>query len=121
LAAPVRVIGGRYGLSSKEFTPAMAKAALDELKAPSPRRRFTVGITDDVSGLSLEIDPSFRLEDPTRFDAVFYGLGSDGTVSANKSSIHIIGETTGRQAQGYFEYDSKKAGSVTVSHLRFGW
>ena len=118
---PLRVIGGRYGLSSKEFTPAMVKAALDELEAPGPRRRFTVGIADDIGGLSLEVDPEFRLDDLGRFDAVFYGLGSDGTVSANKSSIHVIGETTGRQAQGYFEYDSKKAGSVTVSHLRFGW
>ena len=114
-----RLIGGRYGLASKEFTPAMAAAALDELTAPTPRPRFTVGITDDVTHLSLEPDPlSTEPDDVVR--AVFYGLGADGTVSANHSSIAIIGERAGLHAQGYFVYDSKKSGSVTVSHLRFG-
>ena len=114
------VLGGRYGLSSKEFTPAMAAAALAELDAERPRRRFTVGITDDVTGLSLEVDPTFRTEPDDVFRAVFYGLGSDGTVGANRNSIKIIGEATGLHAQGYFVLDSKKAGSTTVSHLRFG-
>jgi pyruvate-ferredoxin/flavodoxin oxidoreductase len=112
------VIGGRYGLSSKEFTPAMAKAALDELDRPEPKRRFTVGIVDDVSHTSLTHDPTFRT-DNSRVRAVFYGLGSDGTVSANKSTVRIVGEQTDLWAQGYFVYDSKKSGSVTVSHLRF--
>jgi pyruvate-ferredoxin/flavodoxin oxidoreductase len=115
-----RVLGGRYGLSSKEFTPAMAAAALAELDAPAPRRHFTVGITDDVTDLSLDVDPEFRTEPEDVFRAVFYGLGSDGTVGANRNSIKIIGETTGLHAQGYFVLDSKKAGSTTVSHLRFG-
>ena len=124
-AAPVpggapRVIGGRYGLSSKEFTPAMAKAALDELAADRPKRHFTVGIVDDVSGSSLPVDAGFDEEDPETVRAVFYGLGADGTVSANKNSIKIIGEHTDLHAQGYFVYDSKKSGAVTVSHLRFG-
>jgi pyruvate-ferredoxin/flavodoxin oxidoreductase len=114
-----RVIGGRYGLGSKEFTPAMAKAALDEAAAERPKRRFTVGIVDDVTGLSLDIDRDFRVDTPHR-SAVFYALGSDGTVGANKSSVEIIGEQEGLFAQGYFVYDSKKSGSMTVSHLRYG-
>ena len=115
-----RIIGGRYGLSSKEFTPAMAKAIFDELKKPQARNHFTVGISDDVTHTSLSFDPSFSTEDPQTVRAVFYGLGSDGTVGANKNSIKIIGKRTENYAQGYFVYDSKKAGSVTVSHLRFG-
>lgn len=115
-----RVIGGRYGLSSKEFTPAMVKAVFDELKKKFPRNHFTVGIDDDVSGTSLSFDPAFTIEPPDVVRAVFYGLGSDGTVSANKNSIKIIGEETDRYAQGYFVYDSKKSGAVTISHLRFG-
>jgi pyruvate-ferredoxin/flavodoxin oxidoreductase len=116
-----RVIGGRYGLSSKEFTPAMAKAALDELKAEEPKNHFTVGIVDDVTNTSLPVERSFSTdEDPETGRAVFFGMGSDGTVSANKNSITIIGENTDLYAQGYFVYDSKKAGSTTVSHLRFG-
>jgi pyruvate-ferredoxin/flavodoxin oxidoreductase len=116
----LRVIGGRYGLSSKEFTPAMAKAVFDELKNSAPRNHFTIGIRDDVTHTSLEYDPGFSTERPDTVRAVFYGLGSDGTVGANKNSIKIIGKQTGNYAQGYFVYDSKKAGSVTVSHLRFG-
>jgi pyruvate-ferredoxin/flavodoxin oxidoreductase len=115
-----RVTGGRYGLSSKEFTPAMAKAALDGLHEDEPRTHFTVGIADDVSYSSLSVDTAFDTEPDDVVRAVFYGLGSDGTVSANKNSIKIIGEHTDLHAQGYFVYDSKKAGSVTVSHLRFG-
>jgi len=115
-----RVIGGRYGLSSKEFTPAMVKAVFDELSEEEPKNHFTVGITDDVTGNSLDFDPEFHIEDPDQVRAVFYGLGSDGTVSANKNSIKIIGEETENYAQGYFVYDSRKAGSVTTSHLRFG-
>ena len=115
------VIGGRYGLSSKEFTPAMVKAVFDELEKPRPKNHFTIGIHDDVSNSSLDWDQDFRtdIHDNT-FQAVFYGLGSDGTVSANKNSIKIIGESTEKYAQGYFVYDSKKAGAITVSHLRFG-
>jgi pyruvate-ferredoxin/flavodoxin oxidoreductase len=119
-SAQVRVIGGRYGLSSKEFTPAMVRAVFDELDRPDPKRRFTVGITDDVSGTSLAYDPAFSIEPEETVRCVFWGLGSDGTVGANKNSIKIIGEETEYHAQGYFVYDSKKAGSVTVSHLRFG-
>ncbi|MGD0128915.1 MAG: pyruvate:ferredoxin (flavodoxin) oxidoreductase, partial [Terriglobia bacterium] len=115
-----RVIGGRYGLSSKEFTPAMVKAVFDEMLKDKPRNHFTVGINDDVTHTSLEYDPSFSNEDPKTVRAVFYGLGADGTVGANKNSIKIIGEDTDNYAQGYFVYDSKKSGSVTVSHLRFG-
>jgi len=115
----VRVIGGRYGLGSKEFTPGMVKAVFDELAAPTPRRRFTVGIVDDVTHLSLDVDPDFRVDSPHK-SAVFYALGSDGTVGANKSSVKIIGDEPGLQAQGYFVYDSKKSGSMTVSHLRYG-
>lgn len=115
-----RVIGGRYGLSSKEFAPAMAKAIFDELKSRVPKNHFTVGINDDVTHTSLEYDPEFSTEDPQTVRAVFFGLGSDGTVSANKNSIKIIGKRTSNHAQAYFVYDSKKSGSVTVSHLRFG-
>ena len=114
------VTGGRYGLASKEFTPAMAKAALDSLDADVPRRRFTVGIVDDVTHLSLPVDRSFSAESEDVVRAVFYGLGSDGTVGANHNSVRIIGESTGLNAQAYFVYDSKKSGSVTISHLRFG-
>ncbi len=116
-----RVIGGRYGLSSKEFTPAMVKAVLDELGGESPRNPFTIGIHDDVCHTSLEWDRRWRTDaHRDTFQGVFYGLGSDGTVSANKNSIKIIGSHTELHAQGYFVYDSKKAGAVTVSHLRFG-
>jgi pyruvate-ferredoxin/flavodoxin oxidoreductase len=115
-----RVIGGRYGLSSKKFTPAMAKAVFDELRREVPKTRFTVGIRDDVTHLSLDADPDFEVEPDDVVRAVFYGLGSDGTVSSNKASIKIIGEQTDRFAQGHFVDDSKKAGSTTVSHLRFG-
>ncbi len=115
----VRTIGGRYGLGSKEFTPAMAKAALDEAGASAPKRRFTVGIADDVTNLSLAVDDDFRIVSSHR-SAIFYALGSDGTVGANKSSVKIIGEQPGLFAQGYFVYDSKKSGSMTVSHLRYG-
>jgi len=115
-----RVVGGRYGLSSKEFTPAMVKAVFDELKRKDSRNHFTVGIEDDVTFTSLKFDPEFTTESPRTTRAIFYGLGSDGTVGANKNSIKIIGEETSSYAQGYFVYDSKKAGTVTVSHLRFG-
>jgi pyruvate-ferredoxin/flavodoxin oxidoreductase len=114
------VLGGRYGLSSKEFTPAMIKGIFEEMKKEDPKRRFTVGIEDDVTDTSLSYDPTFDTEPEDVIRAVFWGLGSDGTVSANKNSIKIIGEETDNQAQGYFVYDSKKAGAVTVSHLRFG-
>ena len=116
----IKVIGGRYGLSSKEFTPAMVKATLDELKKKEPKTHFTVGITDDVSHTSLEVDASFSIESDETVRCVFFGLGSDGTVGANKNSIKIIGEETDNSAQGYFYYDSKKSGTVTISHLRFG-
>ena len=112
----ITVIGGRYGLGSKEFTPRDAAAVFTELTSPSPRPRFTVGIVDDVTRLSLTRDPDFSVPSTAR-SAVFFGLGSDGTVGANKSSIKIIGENTDLWAQGYFVYDSKKSGSVTVSHL----
>ncbi len=118
-AAP-RVIGGRYGLSSKEFTPGMAKAVFDELSKQAPKNHFTVGINDDVSHTSLVVDKNFIIEDAENVRAVFYGLGADGTVGANKSSIKIIGENTPLSVQGYFVYDSKKSGSMTISHLRFG-
>jgi len=114
------VVGGRYGLSSKDFTPAMAKAVLDNLKQTPPKNHFTVGIRDDVSHTSLEWDPEFTTEGDDVVRCMFFGLGADGTVGANKNSIKIIGEDTGNYAQGYFVYDSKKAGSITVSHLRFG-
>jgi pyruvate-ferredoxin/flavodoxin oxidoreductase len=119
-AAMPKVIGGRYGLSSKEFTPAMVKGVLDELAKPVSKNHFTVGIHDDVTGTSIEYDPSYSTEDPKSVRALFYGLGADGTVGANKNSVKIIGEETDNYAQGYFVYDSKKSGAVTVSHLRFG-
>ncbi len=114
------IVGGRYGLSSKEFTPAMVKAVYDNLSEARPKNHFTVGIIDDVTHTSLEFDPEFSVEPENVVRAVFYGLGSDGTVGANKNSIKIIGENTPNYAQGYFVLDSKKSGSVTVSHLRFG-
>nr|WP_321265838.1 pyruvate:ferredoxin (flavodoxin) oxidoreductase [uncultured Sulfurimonas sp.] len=114
------IIGGRYGLSSKEFTPAMIKAIYDELLKPTPKRHFTIGIYDDVTNTSLKYDSDFVLPTQDQFQAIFFGLGSDGTVGANKNSIKIIGEQTNHYAQGYFVYDSKKAGAVTTSHLRFG-
>jgi pyruvate-ferredoxin/flavodoxin oxidoreductase len=116
----IHVIGGRYGLSSKEFTPAMVKGLFDEMASEKPRNHFTVGIEDDVTFTSIDYDPEFNIEGDDVVRAMFYGLGSDGTVSANKNSIKIIGEDTPNYAQGYFQYDSKKAGAVTVSHLRFG-
>jgi pyruvate-ferredoxin/flavodoxin oxidoreductase len=120
LKALPKVLGGRYGLSSKEFTPAMVKAVFDNLAAPAPKNHFTVGINDDVSHTSLPWDEEFSTEPDNVIRAMFYGLGADGTVGANKNSIKIIGEETPNFAQGYFVYDSKKSGSMTVSHLRFG-
>jgi pyruvate-ferredoxin/flavodoxin oxidoreductase len=114
------VIGGRYGLGSKEFTPGMCKAVFEELAKPVPRHRFTIGIKDDVTNISLDYDEHFDIEPVDTFRAIFWGLGSDGTVGANKNSIKIIGEETNLHAQGFFVYDSKKSGSITVSHLRFG-
>ncbi len=114
------ITGGRFGLSGKEFTPAMVKGVLDELKKDDPKNSFTIGIDDDVTHTSLNYDPNFVLEDEGVIRCVFMGLGADGTVSANKNSIKIIGENTDNYGQGYFQYDSKKSGSVTVSHLRFG-
>ncbi|MCZ2075376.1 MAG: pyruvate:ferredoxin (flavodoxin) oxidoreductase [Bryobacterales bacterium] len=119
-ASMPRIIGGRYGLSSKEFTPAMVKGAFDELAKDRLKNHFTLGIQDDVTLTSLDYDPEFSTEHPKTVRALFYGLGADGTVGANKNSIKIIGEDTDNFAQGYFVYDSKKSGSVTVSHLRFG-
>ena len=118
-ALPV-VVGGRYGLSSKEFTPAMVKSVFDHLLNARPKNHFTIGINDDVSHTSLDFDPAFSIEPDDVVRAVFYGLGADGTVGANKNSIKIIGENTSNYAQGYFVYDSKKSGSMTTSHLRFG-
>ncbi|MBK9106098.1 MAG: pyruvate:ferredoxin (flavodoxin) oxidoreductase [Saprospiraceae bacterium] len=115
-----RVIGGRYGLSSKEFTPAMVKAVFDELKKDKTKNHFTIGIHDDVTHMSLDYDASFTLDESGWNQSLFYGLGADGTVGANKNSIKIIGENTDLFAQGYFVYDSKKSGARTVSHLRFG-
>jgi len=115
-----RLIGGRYGLSSKEFTPAMVKAVFDELKKDKPKNGFTVGINDDVTFTSLEYDPSYTLDESGWRQGLFFGLGADGTVGANKNTIKIIGENTDLFAQGYFVYDSKKSGARTVSHLRFG-
>ncbi|AFY44139.1 pyruvate:ferredoxin (flavodoxin) oxidoreductase [Nostoc sp. PCC 7107] len=117
---PSVIVGGRYGLSSKEFTPAMVKAVFDNLAQARPKNHFTVGIHDDVTHTSLSFDPNFSIEPDSVVRAMFYGLGSDGTVGANKNSIKIIGEGTDNYAQGYFVYDSKKSGSMTVSHLRFG-
>ena len=116
----LRVTGGRYGLSSKEFTPAMAAGVLDEIAKDEPKNHFTIGIDDDLTGSSIEYDPSFSTEGDDVVRAMFYGLGSDGTVGANKNSIKIIGQETDNYAQGYFVYDSRKAGAITVSHLRFG-
>ena len=113
------VVGGRYGLSSKEFTPAMVKGIFDEIKKTVPKNHFTIGIVDDISHSSLDYDDNFSTEDPKTVRALFYGLGSDGTVGANKNSIKIIGNETPNYAQGYFVYDSKKSGSMTTSHLRF--
>ncbi|MBP8997556.1 MAG: pyruvate:ferredoxin (flavodoxin) oxidoreductase [Anaerolineaceae bacterium] len=115
-----RIIGGRYGLSSKEFTPAMVKGIFDEMVKDTPKPHFTIGIHDDVTNISLPYDPTFCIADPKTIRCVFFGLGSDGTVGANKNSIKIIGEETPNYAQGFFYYDSKKSGSVTISHLRFG-
>lgn len=115
-----KLVGGRYGLSSKEFTPAMVKAVFDEIKKDNPKEQFTVGINDDVTFTSIEYDPSFTLDESQWTQAAFFGLGADGTVGANKNSIKIIGENTPLFAQGYFVYDSKKSGARTVSHLRFG-
>lgn len=115
-----QVFGGRYGLSSKEFTPGMVKGIFDEIRKDKPKNNFTVGIIDDVTHTSIDYDPTFDITDKDTVSALFYGLGADGTVSANKNSIKIIGEATDMSAQGYFVYDSKKSGSQTVSHLRFG-
>ncbi|MBK8599119.1 MAG: pyruvate:ferredoxin (flavodoxin) oxidoreductase [Holophagales bacterium] len=120
LAAAPLVVPGRYGLAGKEFTPAHVRAVFENLASPAPKLHFTVGIVDDVGGSSLEVDPGFSVESPDVTRALFYGLGADGTVGANKNSIKIIAEGTAHHGQGYFVYDSKKAGSVTVSHLRFG-
>ncbi|MDE3214302.1 MAG: pyruvate:ferredoxin (flavodoxin) oxidoreductase, partial [Bacteroidota bacterium] len=114
------IVGGRYGLSSKEFTPAMVKGVLDELKKPAPKNGFTIGIHDDVTFTSLDYDPGFTLDESAWRQGLFFGLGADGTVGANKNTIKIIGENTDLYAQGYFVYDSKKSGARTVSHLRFG-
>ncbi len=115
-----KIIGGRYGLSSKEFTPSMVKAVYDELKKPDAKNHFTVGIIDDVTNTSLDFDMDLNVEEPETFRGKFYGLGADGTVGANKNSIKIIGEETDNYAQGFFVYDSKKSGTMTTSHLRFG-
>jgi pyruvate-ferredoxin/flavodoxin oxidoreductase len=120
LKAVPQVFTGRYGLSSKEFTPAMVKATFDNLATAAPKNHFTVGINDDVSHTSIQVDATFSTEPDNVVRALFYGLGADGTVGANKNSIKIIGEETDNYAQGYFVYDSKKSGSITVSHLRFG-
>jgi pyruvate-ferredoxin/flavodoxin oxidoreductase len=120
IEAMPKVIGGRYGLSSKEFTPSMAKAVFDNLASDNSKNHFTVGINDDVTHTSIEVQPGFEIEPDNVTRAMFFGLGSDGTVSANKNSIKIIGESTDLNCQGYFVYDSKKAGSQTTSHLRFG-
>ncbi len=120
LAAQPTIIGGRYGLSSKEFTPAMVKGIFNEMSRDAPKNHFTIGINDDVTYTSLDYDPHFAIEDKEMVQCVFWGLGSDGTVGANKNSIKIIGEETENEAQGYFVLDSKKSGSVTISHLRFG-
>jgi len=114
------IVGGRYGLGSAEFTPAMAKAVFDNLSQAKPKNRFTVGINDDVAHTSLDFDPTFDIECEDCYRAMFYGLGSDGTVGANKNTIKIISEKTDYYTQGYFVYDSKKAGAITISHLRFG-
>ena len=114
------VIGGRYGISSKDFTPAMVKAVFEEMRRPDPKTSFTLGIDDDVSHTSLDVDPTFSIEHSATVQALFYGLGADGTVGANKNSVKIIAEDAGLYAQGYFVYDSHKSGAQTISHLRFG-
>ena len=114
------VIGGRYGISSKDFTPAMVKAVFEEMRRPDPKTSFTLGIDDDVSHTSLDVDPTFSIEHSATVQALFYGLGADGTVGANKNSVKIIAEDAGLCAQGYFVYDSHKSGAQTISHLRFG-
>ena len=115
-----RIVGGRYGLSSKEFTPAMVKGIFDDLSKDKPKNHFTVGINDDLTNTSIDYDPAFSIEDENTIRAMFLGLGADGTVGANKNSIKIIGEETENFAQGFFNYDSKKSGAKTISHLRFG-
>ncbi len=120
LAQDPKVVGGRYGLSSKDFSPTMVRTVFDELEKERPKNHFTVGITDDVTHTSLDYDPDFDIEPDEVVRAVFFGLGADGTVGANKNSIKIIGEETPNYAQGYFVYDSKKSGGTTISHLRFG-
>ncbi|MEW6382248.1 MAG: pyruvate:ferredoxin (flavodoxin) oxidoreductase [bacterium] len=120
ISSQPRIIGGRYGIGSKEFTPAMVNGLFQEMKKERPKNRFTIGINDDLTRTSIDYDPSFSIEKEDTIRAIFYGLGADGTVGANKNSIKIIGEGTDNYAQGYFVYDSKKAGSVTISHLRFG-
>ena len=117
---PPTIVGGRYGLSSKEFTPPMIKAVFDNMKSAGPKKHFVVGITDDVTHLSLEVKPGFNPAPQGTISAKFWGLGSDGTVGANQSAIKIIGDNTDKYAQGYFAYDSKKSGGITISHLRFG-
>ncbi len=117
---PMRVLGGRYGLGSKEFTPAMVKAIFDNMASAAPKNHFTVGINDDVTHTSLAFDPNFDIEPANTVRALFFGLGADGTVGANHNSIRIIGTETPNSAQGFFVYDSKKSGSTTTSHLRFG-
>ena len=114
------IIGGRYGLSSKDTTPAMMISVFNNLKMNEPKNHFTVGIVDDVSFTSLPLLPEIDLSDSGTFQAKFFGLGSDGTVGANKNSIKIIGDNTDKYAQAYFAYDSKKSGGITTSHLRFG-
>ncbi len=118
--APPKILGGRYGLSSKEFNPSMVKSIYDNMAAAEPKKRFTVGINDDVTHLSLPVDDDFKAEPEGNIRAKFWGLGSDGTVGANQSAIKIIGDNTEKYAQGYFAYDSKKSGGITISHLRFG-
>jgi pyruvate-ferredoxin/flavodoxin oxidoreductase len=118
--APPKIIGGRYGLSSKEFNPPMVKSVYDNMSAAEPKRHFTIGINDDVTHLSLPVEPGFKAEPEGNIRAKFWGLGADGTVGANQSAIKIIGDNTEKYAQGYFAYDSKKSGGITISHLRFG-
>ncbi|HWT83850.1 MAG TPA: 2-oxoacid:acceptor oxidoreductase family protein, partial [Candidatus Methylomirabilis sp.] len=116
----LKIVGGRYGLGSKEFTPAMVKAVFDNLSQATPKNHFTIGIDDDVTGTSLPFDVSFQVEGKDVFRGLFFGLGSDGTVGANKNTLKIVGAETDNFAQGYFVYDSKKSGSLTTSHIRFG-
>ncbi len=118
--APARLLNGRYGLGSKEFTPSMVKAVFDNMAAATPKNHFTVGIEDDVTNTSLPVEPGFDVSPEGTVQCKFWGLGADGTVGANKSAIKIIGDNTDMYAQAYFAYDSKKSGGVTISHLRFG-